>query len=62
MINSKYSEKRTITLFDLNGRTISTQNFEASYQNQLELNIPSGIYIMQVRTNGQVQNIRIVKE
>ena len=61
-VNSKYSEKRTINIFDLNGRTISTQNFEASYQNQLDLNIPSGIYIMQVRTNGQVQNIRIVKE
>ncbi len=53
----------TLSLTDLNGRTLATTTPDESGLTQLEVgNLPSGVYVVVIRNSQTVQTLRFVKE
>ena len=51
--------KATLTLYDINGREV--QNFRAGAgQTSYNLQLPAGVYVLRVQSNGSLENHRIV--
>lgn len=62
IVNFDYSNG-TASLFDLNGRLLQEQKISGSHTIPFQLgNLPSGVYIVNIKTNTNEESIKIIKK
>ena len=64
-IEQNMRENITVRLFDMQGKMILEQNEEAKgyFQTQVGLsNLASGVYQLQIQTEGSILNYKIIKQ
>jgi hypothetical protein len=52
----------SIQVFDITGKLISDQVVNAIYEIELGQNLETGVYLVRIEQNGDIQNIKMVKK
>lgn len=55
-------EAMVVRIIDLNGRTVLSEHFEAAHTLKVDIDLPQGIYMIQVISSGNVHTDRLVIE
>jgi len=62
MIKISESGEQQVRIYDLNGRLVNSQQVQLPGEMELPTTLSSGIYIIEIRTEGYIYRSRLLKQ